>query len=157
MFLSFGHRNVKVLNGGLKKWLREGRKVIPARSRRSPENSRPSSIRLRPQQAAIARQSRNARRAGDRCARRERFEGTVPSRGRAFAPVTSRAAATCPTTNCSTPATGAMKPLDDLRQAFTGAGVEADKTDRDELRLRRLRAGADAGALSARRARHRAL
>src|SRR5947207_304935 len=25
MFLSFGHRNVKVLDGGLKKWLREGR------------------------------------------------------------------------------------------------------------------------------------
>src|SRR4051812_16831186 len=25
MFLSFGHRNVKVLDGGLQKWLREGR------------------------------------------------------------------------------------------------------------------------------------
>src|SRR5437660_9798802 len=27
MFLSFGHRNVRVLNGGLKKWRAEGRKV----------------------------------------------------------------------------------------------------------------------------------
>ena len=36
------------------------------------------------------------------------------------------------------PATGAMKPLDELRAAFAGAGVETDKADRDELRLRRL-------------------
>src|SRR6478735_7051031 len=27
MFLSFGHQNVRVLNGGLKKWVGEGRKV----------------------------------------------------------------------------------------------------------------------------------
>ena len=27
MFLSFGHNNVRVLNGGLKKWIAEGRKV----------------------------------------------------------------------------------------------------------------------------------
>src|SRR6266567_8066772 len=27
MFLSFGHQNVRVLNGGLKKWVAEGRKV----------------------------------------------------------------------------------------------------------------------------------
>src|SRR6478736_10259411 len=27
MFLSFGHSNVRVLNGGLKKWIAEGRKV----------------------------------------------------------------------------------------------------------------------------------
>src|SRR5213078_4699883 len=27
MFLSFGHTNVRVLNGGLKKWVAEGRKV----------------------------------------------------------------------------------------------------------------------------------
>jgi len=27
MFLSFGHRNVRVLDGGLKKWVAEGRKV----------------------------------------------------------------------------------------------------------------------------------
>src|SRR6185436_11314263 len=27
MFLSFGHKNVRVLNGGLKKWVAEGRKV----------------------------------------------------------------------------------------------------------------------------------
>src|SRR5256714_6758421 len=27
MFLSFGHKNVRILNGGLKKWVAEGRKV----------------------------------------------------------------------------------------------------------------------------------
>ncbi len=46
MFLSFGHANVKVLDGGLKKWLREGRPThsgkVDAEARR---NSRPGSTR----------------------------------------------------------------------------------------------------------------
>src|SRR6267378_451938 len=32
MFLSFGHRQVKVLDGGLQKWLREGRATVPVTS-----------------------------------------------------------------------------------------------------------------------------
>ena len=31
MFLSFGHTNVRILNGGLKKWVAEGRKVEKGR------------------------------------------------------------------------------------------------------------------------------
>ena len=48
-------------------------------------------------------------------------------------------------------ATGAMKSLDELRAAFLGAGVKLDAPDRDQLRLRRQRRGADACALSSRR------
>ena len=33
-----------------------------------------------------------------------------------------------------------MKSLDELREAFIGAGVDLDAPDRDQLRLRRLRA-----------------
>src|SRR5215218_3650935 len=36
MFLSFGHRNVRVLDGGLKKWLREGRPTHSGQVARRP-------------------------------------------------------------------------------------------------------------------------
>ena len=45
MFLSFGHRDVKVLDGGLKKWLREGRPTHSGKVTPKPENSRRRSIR----------------------------------------------------------------------------------------------------------------
>ena len=45
MFLSFGHTNVRILNGGLKKWVAEGRKVEKGRWRRSPPRSRQCSMR----------------------------------------------------------------------------------------------------------------
>ena len=105
MFLSFGHPNVKVLDGGLKKWLREGRpthsgKVTPKPGKFQAKLD-PS---YRAQPAAIARQSGDARRAIGRCAPACRVSrARSPSRGRAAAPVTSRAAATCPMPNCSTP------------------------------------------------------
>ncbi len=44
MFLSFGHAKVRVLDGGLQKWLREGRPTHSGSSRRSPADFRPGSI-----------------------------------------------------------------------------------------------------------------
>ena len=129
MFLSFGHRDVKVLDGGLKKWMREGRpthsgKVTPKPGKFQAKFD-PS---YRPQPAAIARQSRDAAPSNWSMRARGRVsKAPSPSRGRAAAPVTSPAAATCPMPNCSMPKTGAMKPLEDLRQAFTGAGVDMTK------------------------------
>ena len=49
-----------------------------------------------------------------------------PSRGRAFAPAISRAACSLPYNNLFDAATGTMKSLDDLRAAFSGAGVKLD-------------------------------
>ena len=71
------------------------------------------------------------------------------SRGRASAPATSPAARNVPYNQLFDAATGAMKPLDDLRKAFAGAGVKLDAADRDELRLRRFGRRADARALPA--------
>src|SRR6478735_672146 len=64
MFLSFGHQNVRVLNGGLKKWVAEGRHVQ-------------GHIRsaLHAQRPADGRQHRQPRRAGDRCARQRALSG----------------------------------------------------------------------------------
>ena len=57
--------------------------------------------------------------------------------------------------SCSIAKTGAMKSLEELRQAFTRALASIPaKADRDDLWLRRLGAGVDAGAVSPRRARH---
>ena len=105
MFLSFGHRDVKVLDGGLKKWLREGRPTHSGKVTPKPGKFQADArFQLRAQQAAIARQS------GKRTPSNWSMRGRVrvsrarwPSRGRAAAPVISPAAATCPTPNCSTP------------------------------------------------------
>ena len=69
MFLSFGHRKVKVLDGGLKKWEAEGR---PTHSGKVTRETReiPGRVRsgLCPQQAATHRQPGHPSRTADRCA-----------------------------------------------------------------------------------------
>ena len=76
MFLSFGHPNVKVLDGGLKKWLREGRPThagkVDAEARQIPRDAR---SQLCPQPAAIGGQPGDQGRAGGRCARAAAFRG----------------------------------------------------------------------------------
>ena len=102
----------------------------------------------------VAEQSR----AGDRCARRGRVSKARVAEPRpGLRPGHIPGSRNVPYDELFDAATGAMKPLDELRQAFTGAGVDTRQADRDQLRLRRLGAGADARALSAGRARLRAL
>ena len=159
MFLSFGHPNVKVLDGGLKKWLREGRpthsgKVMPKPGKFQARLD-PSYIRSQQQ---LVDNLDNACRATGRCAPARAFRGHAsPSRGRACRSGHIPGSRNVPYAELFDAETGAMKPLEDLRQAFTGRRRRYGKTDRDDLRLRRLRAGSDAGALSARRARQCAL
>src|SRR4030081_983114 len=56
MFLSFGHREVKVLDGGLKKWLREGRPTHSGKVTPKPGKFQarldPSHLRTRQQRVA---------------------------------------------------------------------------------------------------------
>ena len=105
MFLSFGHRDVRVLDGGLKKWLREGRPTHTGKVTPKPGKFQArfdSSFCAQP--AAIGRQSR--RRMPSKWSTRARgrvSKAPSPSRGRACAPATSRAAATCPMPSCSMP------------------------------------------------------
>ncbi len=160
MFLSFGHRKVKVLDGGLKKWLREGRPTHSGKVTPKPGKFQATlDPELRPQPAAVARQSRNAApsnwsmRARVRVSRARVAEPLAGAR----APVISPAAATCPMPNCSTPETGAMKPLDDLRQGVHGAGVDMTKPIVTTCGSGVSALVLDARALSARRARHRAV
>ena len=76
MFLSFGHRNVKVLDGGLKKWLREGRPThsgkVTAKPGKFQAKFDPSYVRSQQQ---LVGNLDNARRASGRCAPAAAFRG----------------------------------------------------------------------------------
>jgi len=128
MFLSFGHRDVKVLDGGLQKWLREGRPTHSGQVARRPgklEAVLDSSF-LRSKQQLL----NNVRSPTEQLldARpRARFEGSVvepwPGRRSGHIPGSRN----LPYAELFDAQTGTMKPLDELRKAFTGVGVDLDK------------------------------
>ena len=78
MFLSFGHRDVKVLDGGLKKWLREGRPThsgkVTAKPGKFQAKFDPSYVRS--QQQLVGNLTTHAEQVVD-ARPRPRFEGTV--------------------------------------------------------------------------------
>lgn len=129
MFLSFGHPKVKVLDGGLKKWLREGRpthsgKVTPTKPGKFQATLDSSFVRSQ-QQLLGNLDSRREQLVDARP--RARFEGTVsepwPGRRSGHIPGSRNV----PYAELFDAATGAMKPLEELRKAFTGAGVDLAK------------------------------
>jgi thiosulfate/3-mercaptopyruvate sulfurtransferase len=125
MFLSFGHQNVKVLDGGLKKWLREGRpthsgKVTPKAGKFQAKLD-PSFVRSK--QQLLGNLETHAEQVVD-ARPRPRFEGTVtePWPGRRSGRIPG--SRSVPYADLFDAMTGAMKPLEELRKAFTGAGVD---------------------------------
>ena len=104
MFLSFG-KDVRMLNGGLKKWVAEGRKVESGRGDAEAGDVQ-GGVRCaaHAQHAAAGRQSRQPRRAGDRCPRQRALsgQGGRAAGGPALRPYPRQPAA-CPTTTCSMP------------------------------------------------------
>src|ERR1700692_3340274 len=128
MFLSFGHRNVKVLDGGLKKWTREGRpthsgKVTPKPGKFTAKLD-PSYIRSQQQVLANietkAEQVVYARPRG-------RFEGTVPEPRPESRSGHIPGSRSVPYAGLFDPETGAMKSLDELRKSLTAAGLDLAK------------------------------
>jgi thiosulfate/3-mercaptopyruvate sulfurtransferase len=125
MLLSFGHREVKVLDGGLKKWLREGRpthsgKVAPKPGKFQAEFD-PGFVRS--QQQLLGNLQTQGEQLVD-ARPRPRFEGTVaeswPGRRSGHIPGSRNV----PYAELFDAQTGAMKPLENLRAAFKGAGVD---------------------------------
>ena len=128
MFLSYGHGNVRVLDGGLKKWRAEGRPVEsgeakkpkPATFNASLDERRVRSIRqMIANVASRAEQVIDARPA-------ERFEGRVPEPRPGIRSGHIPGSRNVPYANLFDSASGAMKPLDELRKAFTSTGVKLD-------------------------------
>ena len=128
MFLSFGHRDVKVLDGGLKKWLSEGRPTHSGKVSPKPGKFRakldPSFVRSK--QQLLGNIETRAEQLVD-ARQRPRFEGTVaepwPGRRSGHIPGSRNV----PYAELFDANTGAMKRLDDLRKAFAAAGVDLTK------------------------------
>lgn len=125
MFLAFGHANVRVLDGGLQKWRAEDRPVesgeadpVPAEYSASFD---PNFVRSR-QQVMDNLDSHAAQLVDARP--QPRFEGSVPEPRPGMRGGHIPGSRNVPYAKLFDPATGAMKPLDELRQAFAGAGVD---------------------------------
>ena len=128
MFLSFGYPKIRVLDGGLKKWISEGRATQSGKVTPKPgafaATFDPSYIRS--QQQILANIETRAEQVVD-ARPRGRFEGTVaeprPDSRSGHIPGSRNV----PYAELFDPKTGAMKPLEELRQAFAGAGVDLAK------------------------------
>jgi thiosulfate/3-mercaptopyruvate sulfurtransferase len=125
MFLSFGHTKVKVLDGGLQKWLREGRPTHSGKLAPKPGRfeARLDSDFVRNKQQLLDNMTTHAEQLID-ARPRPRFEGSVtepwPGRRSGHIPGSRNV----PYGELFDASTGAMKPLDDLRKSFMGAGVD---------------------------------
>jgi thiosulfate/3-mercaptopyruvate sulfurtransferase len=128
MFLSYGHRDVHILNGGLKKWRAEGRPVQAGEVTAKPATFKASydARRVRSIEQMIANVASRAEQVIDARAA-ERFEGRAPEPRPGIRAGHIPGALNLPYNHLFDAATGTMKPPDELRKAFTGAGVDTTK------------------------------
>ena len=128
MFLSFGHRNVKVLNGGLKKWRAEGRAIESGKA--SPKagqfiatldkNFIRSKQQLVDNLSSHAEQVIDARSSG-------RFDGSVAEPRAGLRGGHIPGSRNLPYNELFDATTGIMKPLDEMKRAFDKAGLDLAK------------------------------
>jgi thiosulfate/3-mercaptopyruvate sulfurtransferase len=128
MFLSFGYDQVRVLDGGLKKWLREGRPTHSGKVEPKPGKfqSKFDPGYLRSKQQILANLETRAEQVVD-ARPRARFEGSVPEPRPNSRSGHIPGSRNVPYAELFDANTGTMKPLDQLRNAFAGAGVELTK------------------------------
>ena len=128
MFLSYGHRDVRILNGGLKKWRAEGRPVQSGEVTAKPATFKASydARRVRSIEQMIANVASRSEQVIDARAA-ERFEGRAPEPRPGIRAGHIPGALNLPYNNLFDAATGTMRPLDELRKAFAGAGVDTAK------------------------------
>src|ERR1700744_4704502 len=128
MFLSYGHRDVRILNGGLKKWRAEGRAVESGEVKGTPATFKANydARRGRSIEQMIANVASRAEQVIDARAA-DRFEGRVPEPRAGIRSGPIPGALNLPYNTLSDAATGTIKPLDELRKAFPGAVVDTAK------------------------------
>src|SRR5579872_1448049 len=127
MFLSYGHDKVFVLDGGLRKWRAEGRPVESGEVTPRPAGFKASfePKRVRSMEQMVANLANGAEQVIDARAA-ERFEGKAAEPRPGLRAGHIPGSRNLPYNNLFDAATGAMKPLDELREAFAGAGVKLD-------------------------------
>jgi thiosulfate/3-mercaptopyruvate sulfurtransferase len=125
MLLSFGYDKVKVLDGGLKKWLREGRPThsgnVTPKPGKFQSSFDPGTIRSK-QQILANLETRSEQVVDARP--RGRFEGTAPEPRPNSRSGHIPGSRNLPYAELFDANTGTMKPLDELRKAFAAAGVD---------------------------------
>jgi thiosulfate/3-mercaptopyruvate sulfurtransferase len=128
MFLSFGYGNVKVLDGGLKKWTREGRPTHSGKVTAKPGKfqAKFDGSYIRSQQQLVDNLTTHAEQVID-ARPRPRFEGTVAEPRAGLRGGHIPGSRSVPYAGLFDAETGAMKPLDELRRIFADAGVELTK------------------------------
>jgi len=128
MFLSYGHRDVRILNGGLKKWRAEGRAVETGEVTAKPATFKASygAKRVRSIEAMIANVASRAEQVIDARAA-DRFEGRAVEPRPGIRAGHIPGALNLPYNNLFDASTGTMKPLEELKKAFAGAGVDTTK------------------------------
>jgi thiosulfate/3-mercaptopyruvate sulfurtransferase len=126
MFLSFG-KDVRILNGGLKKWVAEGRKVEGGQVTPKPAALKAAfdARRVRSLQQLVANLSSGAEQVIDARAN-ERYQGKVAEPRPGLRSGHIPGSLSLPYNNLFNGATGEMKSLDELRAAFAGAGAKLD-------------------------------
>jgi thiosulfate/3-mercaptopyruvate sulfurtransferase len=127
MFLSFGHNNVRILNGGLKKWVAEGRKVEHGQVTPKPATFKAvfDARRTRSMQQLIENLASRAEQVIDARAN-ERYQGKVAEPRPGLRSGHIPGSLSLPYNNLFDAATGTMKSTDKLRAAFLGTGVKLD-------------------------------
>jgi len=128
MLLCYGLDKVRVLDGGLKKWRVEGRPVASGAVTPNPVTFGASfdSKRVRTIQQMIDNVAKREAQVID-ARSGERFEGAVAEPRPGLRSGHIPGSRSLPYNNLFDPKTGAMKPLDDLRKAFAGAGVDLQR------------------------------
>ena len=126
MFLSFG-KDVRILDGGLKKWVAEGRKVESGEVTPKPAafKAKFDARRVRSLQQLVANLSSGAEQVIDARAN-ERYQGKVAEPRPGLRSGHIPGSLSLPYNNLFNAATGEMKSLDELRAAFAGAGAKLD-------------------------------
>jgi thiosulfate/3-mercaptopyruvate sulfurtransferase len=125
MFLSYGHDKVKILDGGLKKWRAEARPVESGEVSPKPATFTAAydARRVRSINEMIANVESQAEQVIDARAA-DRFEGRVAEPRPGLRSGHIPGSRNLPYNQLVDAATGAMKPLDELRNAFAFAGVD---------------------------------
>jgi len=128
MFLAYGHDKVFVLDGGLKKWRAEGHPVESGEVRPSLATFHATfdDARVRSMEQLVENLASRAEQVIDARAA-DRFEGRAPEPRPGIRAGHIPGALNVPYNNLFDAATGTMKPLDELKKAFAGAGVDTTK------------------------------
>jgi thiosulfate/3-mercaptopyruvate sulfurtransferase len=127
MFLSYGHDNVRVLDGGLKKWIAEGRPTKTGAASPGPATFKATfdARRVRSMRQMVANVGSGAEQVIDARAS-DRFEGRAAEPRPGLRGGHIPGSRNVPYSRLIDAATSTMKPLTELRAAFLGAGVKLD-------------------------------